>query len=76
MSAMVSSEFEEGGWNLESKVYLSIRQTARASGLSESFLRREVKAGRIPVLRVGVKALVNYPRLMETLDRRSVGESA
>ena len=61
---------------MEQKIFMSIRATAKASGLSENYLRREFKAGRLPAIKVGCKALVNYPQLMALLEQKSVGREA
>ena len=52
------------------KLYQSIRETARFTGLSESFLRRGVKNGEIPHLMVGTKALINVQLLIEMYEKQ------
>ncbi len=42
---------------------LTIRETARTGILPEHALRLLLKAGRLPVIYVGKKALINYDRL-------------
>ena len=37
---------------------LTIRDAAKAAGISESMMRQEIQDGKIPVIRIGVKALI------------------
>ncbi|MBR2871442.1 MAG: hypothetical protein IKB98_08760 [Clostridia bacterium] len=53
------------------KVFLTIRETAKTGILSEHSLRLLQKQGRIPFIMVGTKCLVNYPLLLETLNKES-----
>ena len=55
---------------MESLVYMSIRQTAKQTGLSESFLRTAVKNKQVPGFYSGKKFLVNVPRLLAVLEER------
>lgn len=54
-------------------VYHSIRETARITGLSEYFIRQQLKAGAVPGTYSGKKFLVNVPSLLESLNA-STGE--
>ena len=56
---------------MESIVYMSIRQTARKTGIAESFLRSAVKDKKIPGFYSGKKFLVNVPRLLAVLEEQS-----
>jgi len=47
---------------------MTIREIAREGVLSEHGLRLMLKAGRLPAIYIGTKALVNYDRLLEELD--------
>lgn len=47
---------------------LTIRETARTGILPEHALRLLLKAGKLPVIYVGKKALINYDRLCEQLS--------
>ena len=55
---------------MESVVYMSIRQTARKTGIAESFLRNAVKDKKIPGFYSGKKFLVNVPRLLAVLEEQ------
>ena len=48
--------------------YASIRQTAQIVGVSECFLRRLEKQGKLPGFKSGVKHVVNVPQLQAMLD--------
>ena len=50
-----------------------IPTTCRITGLSQSFLRSGVKSGRIPHIVCGSVYYINIPRLLEQLDRQSMG---
>ena len=52
------------------KVFMSVRETARATGLGETFLRRGLKQGTIPHVMTGSKALINVRLLMERLEEQ------
>lgn len=47
---------------------MTIRQVARTGLLSEHALRLMLKAGKLPAIFVGNKALINYDRLCEQLS--------
>jgi hypothetical protein len=47
---------------------MTIRQVARTGLLPEHALRLMSKAGRLPAVYVGTKALINYDRLVEQLN--------
>lgn len=48
---------------------MTIRQTAATRILPESAIRRMVKEGTAPHIMVGCKALINYDKLLEMLER-------
>lgn len=50
------------------KIFFSIRETNRMTGLGETFLRRGVKDGSIPHLQIGRKCLINLPLLLDQVD--------
>ena len=54
--------------------FLTIRQTASTKVLSEHTLRLMEKQGRLPGVRSGNRFLVNYPLLLEQLDRESIAQ--
>ena len=53
---------------MESVVYMSIRQTAKKTGLAESFIRAAVKKNQVPGFYSGKKYLVNVPRFLAALE--------
>lgn len=53
------------------KPYMSIRETARFTGLSESFLRNMQKSGTLPGISAGRKYCVNVPALLAQLEAKS-----
>lgn len=46
----------------------TIQNTAKLTGLSESFIRRKVQNGEIVAVNIGVKYLVNVDKLIEYLN--------
>ena len=56
----------------DQKPYQSIEKTADLLGLSPYFLRQGIRAGWIPHIRCGVKAMINLPKLIEILNSKSV----
>lgn len=57
------------------QVFQSITQTARNTGLSEYYLRKGIRDGRVPAIMSGSKYLVNVPALLEILNQESHLES-
>ena len=47
---------------------MTIRQIAKTGLMSEHALRLMLKAGKLPAIYIGKKALVNYDRLCEELS--------
>lgn len=47
--------------------YKNIIDTAAASGLSQSYLRKGCKDGSIPHIRIGSKYMINIPALYDQL---------
>ena len=52
--------------------WMSIKKTAKETGLSEYFLRQMLKDGSLPHVKSGVKVLVNVDRLMIQLDSEAM----
>lgn len=48
--------------------YVSIREAVRITGLSERFIRDGVRAGRIPYIPAGKKAMIAIRPFLEQLD--------
>lgn len=46
------------------KIFVSVAEENRISGLSQAFLRKGVADGSIPHIMSGVKVLINHPALM------------
>ena len=53
------------------KIFLTIRETAKTGLLSEYTLRLMLKQGKIPCIMCGKKCMVNYPLLVEYLNKES-----
>ena len=56
---------------MEAKLYMSIRETAKYTGIAESFLRAAVRDKRVPGVYSGKKFLVHVPRFLQTLEEQS-----
>lgn len=55
-------------------IYQSINDTVKITGLSEYYLRKQLKAGKLPHIRSGTKIFVNVPQLVAQLEREDVKE--
>jgi len=53
---------------------MTVREIARTGLLSEHALRIMLKAGKLPAIYIGKKALINYDKLCEQLS--ALGEDA
>lgn len=49
-------------------VYQSIKDTVKTVGVSEFFLRKQLKAEKLPHIKSGTKVLVNVPALIAQLE--------
>lgn len=49
-------------------VYQSIKDTVKVSGLSEFYLRKLLKNGKLPHIKSGNKVLINIPSLLNQLE--------
>ena len=47
---------------------MTVKEVAATGILSEYAIRLLIKEGRLPVLRIGNRALINFDRLREDLD--------
>ena len=56
---------------MEAKLYMSIRETAKYTGIAESFLRTAVRDKRVPGVYSGRKFLVYVPKFLQTLEEQS-----
>lgn len=52
--------------------FLSIKDAATVTGLSQKYLRQGVRSGEIPHICAGAKYMINVPALMEKLNAQSV----
>lgn len=50
-------------------IFQPIKEVVKITGLSEYFLRQNLKAGKIPYIKCGKKILINMPRLEAELER-------
>ena len=53
---------------------MTVREVAKTGLLSEHALRIMLKAGKLPAIYIGKKALINYDKLCEQLS--ALGEAA
>ena len=58
---------------MENKVFCSIKEACKETGLSQYYLRQGCKAGTIPHVVVGTKFMINMPLLLQRLNEASVG---
>ena len=54
---------------------MTIRQIAKPGLLSEHALRQMLKAGKLPAIYIGKKALINYDKLVDQLESLDVDVS-
>ena len=54
---------------------MTIRQIAKTGLLSEHALRQMLKAGKLPAIYIGKKALINYDKLVDQLESLDVAVS-
>lgn len=54
--------------------FLTIRQTAKALGVPETFVRREVKRGGVPGFRCGNRAYIDVAKFAAKLERAVLKE--
>lgn len=50
-------------------IFQPIKEAVKITGLSEYFLRQNLKAGKIPYIKSGNKIFINMPRLEAELER-------
>jgi len=50
-------------------MFVSIKEAVKITGLSEYFIRQNLKAGVIPHIKTGNKIMLNMPRLEAELER-------
>lgn len=55
----------------QDKPFRTVNETIAATGLSEFYLRQGIKNGTVPHIRSGNAIFINYPMLMERLNRES-----
>lgn len=51
------------------KIFLTIRETAATGILPEYALRMRQKQGKLPCIMCGNKCMINYPLLVDQLDK-------
>ena len=52
----------------QDKPFQSVKDAARSTGLSEHYLRTEIKKGTIAIIMSGNKAYINMSKLMDRLN--------
>ncbi len=50
-------------------IMVSVSQLSKATGLSPKYIRDLIKEGKVPAFYSGNKALINYPKFCEMLDK-------
>ena len=55
---------------------MTVKEVAATGILSEYAIRLLIKEGRLPVLRIGNRALINFDRLREDLDNLRISRNA
>ncbi|MBQ3037919.1 MAG: hypothetical protein IJD30_01940 [Clostridia bacterium] len=54
------------------KKFLTVREVAATGILTEYSIRLMLKQKKIPAIYINRKALINYPLLLEALDKQSL----
>ena len=55
---------------------MTVKEVAATGILSEYAIRLLIKEGRLPVLRIGNRALINFDRLREDLDNLRISRNS
>ena len=53
------------------KQFMGIKEAVAATGLSEYYLRNQIRDNKIPYIKSGIKILINMPQLIEQLNADS-----
>jgi len=64
----INWEPEEDEESETPKMFITIGETARFTGLSEAFLRKLQKKGKLPGIQCGRRFMVNYTRFLEKVS--------
>lgn len=56
----------------KNKKFLTVREVAATGILTEYAIRLLLKQKKIPAIYINRKALINYPMLLESLDKQSI----
>lgn len=56
----------------KNKKFLTVREVAATGILTEYAIRLLLRQKKIPVIYINRKALINYPLLLESLDKQSI----
>lgn len=57
---------------MSEKKFLTVREVAATGILTEYSIRLMLKQKKIPAIYINRKALINYPLLLEALDKQSL----
>jgi len=60
------------GKQMTEKKFLTVREVAATGILTEYSIRLMLKQKKIPAIYINRKALINYPLLLEALDKQSL----
>ena len=56
---------------MDGNIYMTIRQTAKKTGLPECLIRRKMDEGNVPHIMSGSRPLLNVPLFLERLEQES-----
>ena len=69
LEALIYADVRKGDQFVEfEKIFVSIREAVKITGLSEFYLRQELRAGRVPYIKSGTKYLINLPAYINILN--------
>ena len=50
------------------KIFVTVKEAVRYTGLSEHYIRGELRSGKIPCLKVGKKYMINLPLYLREIS--------
>lgn len=56
---------------IDQPIFQPIKEAVKITGLSEYYLRQNLKAGKIPHIKSGNKIFINIPRLLSELEEQT-----
>ncbi len=58
----------------QGKMFLTIKETAQLTGISQYYLRNGCRSGSVPHIMSGSRFLINVPMLLDSMNRESKGQ--